>query len=60
MLSHDPINGPVWCVAFSVAGVEERLFVGHGVLSKPGLVGVVRLLDAIIAPDPDQCQPPAR
>lgn len=33
---------------------------GHGVLSKPGSVGVVRLLDAIIAPGPGQCQPPVQ
>ena len=43
-------------------GVVELLegVSGHGVFSKPGLVGVVRLLAAIIAPDPDQCQPPVR
>ena len=32
----------------------------HGAESKPGLVGVVRLLEPMIAPDPGQCQAPVR
>ena len=36
VLSHNPVNGPIRSVAVGVAGVEEGLFVRHGVLSKPG------------------------
>ncbi len=54
MLSHDPINGPVWRVAVGVAGVEEGLFVGHVVAI--GVVGVVPIDVQSMAPDPDQCQ----
>ena len=40
--------------AIVTAEVLEDLV--HGVESKPGRVGVVRLLEPMIAPRPDQCQ----
>ena len=44
--------------AIVTAEVLEDLI--HGVESKPGLVGVVRLLEPMIAPDPGQCQASVR